>query len=923
MKYLLSALLFLLLPVLVQGQQNHVPNPSFEDTIQSPQNVGQVTNYVSSWYSYQMSPDYFCRSSPISVGVPFNFAGYQEAIGNSYCGVAIGGSTGTGQHNYYEYLHSHITQLNAGCLYEVSLSVSRGNFSRFAANNLGIYFFDTIAPPAPTTYTMLPVTPQIYYSNYGIITDSQNWVRLSKTFLADSAYDNMVIGGFSINNNHIYQVANTISSINSAYYYVDSVSVITIDSFHIINSDSLLCVGDTFLLPYYVPLKFNNGNVFKVELSDNTGSFAVPITIGSLASDTSGTIVCILPDSLVTGINYKLRIISSTPGFVVDTANYSLKITSPDSVVYNIASNTPVCNGSQVILFVTGAIPLSTCHWTGPSGFSSTLQNPVINGAAPSNSGDYYATLKFYGCEVKDTLPVIVKPLPAKPVANNNSPLCAGDSLHLSSSSSTNGVSYSWAGLGSFASSAQDTSIANSTTAMSGDYIVTADLNGCNRKDTTTVLVKPLPAAVTLSNNTPICAGDTLHLSSTASTTGVSYSWTGPGSFSATAQNTNRANSTAGMTGWYKMLVGLNGCAYTDSTYATVHPIPAVPNINYTNPLCVGEALNLGTTTVSGASYSWRGPGSFSSASQNPTRSNMQFGDTGTYQLTTTVNGCTSDTGRASVHINPLPFVVIFSVPADSICVGDRVNFTALPNNHGGTPAYQWYVNGQALGSGTVFSTTALNDQDVVHCDMTENTKCSTPYTDPSNDITMNVLPWLAPSVSISVSPNRPLKENEYATFTATATNAGNNPQYQWKRNGQDIVGATGSVWSANTLSDNDNISAEIISSYKCPQPPGAVSNGIVVKVLTGVAGLSEVSGLMLYPNPNNGKFVLKGEALTADVLKIEITNAMGQVVHKDDVITENGKLYKEINLQQVSAGLYMLRLSGGDTNCVTRFSVR
>ena len=89
--------------------------------------------------------------------------------------------------------------------------------------------------------------------------------------------------------------------------------------------------------------------------------------------------------------------------------------------------------------------------------------------------------------------------------------------------------------------------------------------------------------------------------------TGASYSWTGPGSYSATLQNTNRVNSTAGMTGWYKMLVGLNGCTYTDSTYATIHPIPAVPNISYSNPLCVGETLNLGTATVSGASYSWTG----------------------------------------------------------------------------------------------------------------------------------------------------------------------------------------------------------------------------------------------------------------------------------------------------------------------------
>ncbi|MBW7912112.1 MAG: T9SS type A sorting domain-containing protein [Taibaiella sp.] len=623
------------------------------------------------------------------------------------------------------------------------------------------------------------------------------------------------------------------------------------------------------------------------------------------------------------GNGYQLRIITTNPADTYQYNNLTIDIADVDSTTIYTTANSSICIGDAIALSASTNVTPTTYSWTGPSGFSSILQNPVINNAIPANGGDYYATLKFYGCEVSDTLSVTVKPLPAKPVAVNNSPLCAGDSLHLSSSSSTGGITFSWAGPGSFSSSAQDTSVANSTTAMSGDYIVTANLNGCTRKDTTTVLVKPLPAAVTLSSNGPLCAGDTLQLSSTTSTTGVSYSWTGPGSFSAATQNSNRGNATASMTGWYKMLVGLNGCTYTDSTYATVHSIPAVPNISYTNPLCVGETLNLGTATVSGASYSWSGPGNFSSSSQSPTRSNMQFGDTGMYKLATTVNGCTSDTGTATVNINPLPFVVIFANPADSICVGDRVNFTALPNNQGGTPAYQWYVNGQATGTGTIFSTTTLNHQDVVRVDMTESTKCSTPYTDPSNDITMNVLPWMAPSVSITASPNRPLKENEYATFTAIAANAGNNPLYQWKRNGQDIVGATGSVWSASTLNDNDNISVEIVSSYKCPQPPAAVSNGIVVKVLTGVAGMNNLNGLVLYPNPNNGKFVLKGEALTSYVLKIEIINAMGQVVYRDEIKVNDGKLYKEIDMPVVPAGLYMLRLSGDGVTYTTRFSVR
>lgn len=914
MKNLLSVLLLLLLPVFVKGQQNHVSNGSFEDTINCPNALAQVSK-CTNWYNFRNSPDYF-NACALFPNVPFAGFGYQPA----HSGVAYTGLCAYHTGNNFEYLGTQISPLMPGTVYEVSISINLANTSGRATNNLGIFFYTTGHSPS-MVFAPLPMLPQVHYSDYGIISDTGNWVRLTKYFTADSAYDKIVIGGFNDSSNS-YSV-DSFSGLHYAYYYIDSVVIKPRDSFYISVNDTALCAGDSFIVQCFPAKKMNAGNTFTAQLSSSTGSFNSPTTIGTITSDSTCTINCTVPVNIAQGSGYRIRVITSSPADTNRNTLPLIKIGNPDSTNIYTSSNSPLCEGVALQFTASTFISGTTYNWAGPAGFNSTSASPTIVNTGTMQSGEYIVTVKWYGCEVKDTISVTVKPLPAKPVAVNNSPLCAGDSLHLSSSSSTSGISFSWAGPGSFSSAAQDTSVANSTTAMNGDYIVTANLNGCNRKDTTTALVKPLPAAVTLSNNTPLCAGDTLHLSSSASTTGSTYSWSGPGSFSATTQNSNRANATAGMTGWYKMLVGLNGCTYSDSTYATVHPIPAVPNISYTNPLCVGETLNLGTASVSGASYSWAGPGNFSSSSQNPTRNNMQFGDTGVYKLSTTVNGCTSDTGTATVHINPLPFVVIFVNPADSICQGDRVNFTALPNNHGGTPAYQWYVNGQASGTGTVFSTTALNHQDVVHCDMTENTKCSIPYTDPSNDITVNVLPWLAPSVSITVNPNRPLKENEYATFTATAANAGNSPQYQWKRNGQDIVGATGSVWSANTLSDNDDISVEIVSSYKCPQPTSAVSNGIVVKVLTGVAELNEVSGLMLYPNPNNGKFVLKVEAHTAEVLKIEIINAMGQMVYRDEITVDDGKLYKKIDMQEVPAGLYMLRLSGGDTNCVIRFSVR
>jgi gliding motility-associated-like protein len=96
---------------------------------------------------------------------------------------------------YREYVATSIAPLTVGKTYNMTISVSLANNSRYATDGLGV-FFSTYPINQPHLYTYLPVTPQVDYSNYGVITDTMNWVTLSKTFVADSAYTNLVVGCF-------------------------------------------------------------------------------------------------------------------------------------------------------------------------------------------------------------------------------------------------------------------------------------------------------------------------------------------------------------------------------------------------------------------------------------------------------------------------------------------------------------------------------------------------------------------------------------------------------------------------------------------------------------------------------------------------------------------------------------------------------
>lgn len=588
----------------------------------------------------------------------------------------------------------------------------------------------------------------------------------------------------------------------------------------------------------------------------------------------------------------------------------------------NAVYNSPVCSGTPLNFTASSASSGVSYSWTGPNSFTSTSATPSISGSSSVHDGNYIVTATLNGCIRKDTVAVSIKLTPQKPTAGSNSPICAGQQLDLTASSATPNVTYSWTGPNSFSSTTQNPSITNTTTGTSGNYTVTAELNGCSSSETIAVVVKPSPSPVTVSNNGPVCSGVTLQLSAGTSTTGSTYSWTGPGSYSSSTQNNTIPNAVPGMSGWYVLTIDLGGCTFADSTQAVVNPIPNAPVLSYNNPLCVGETLQLNASNINGATYSWSGPGGYTSNIQNATNTNMQISDTGKYQVTATVAGCVSPVADIRVLLNPVPFVAIFPQPSDSICVGQSVTFIALPNNHGGSPQLKWYRNGIPTGNtGNTFISSSLNDADVIRCDMTENTKCSSPYTDQSNEINMSVLPWLAPTVTFTVDPNRPLKPDEYVTFTAQPVNAGNAPTFQWKRNGQNVQGATGAIWSANTLNDNDSISVEVISSYKCPQPASFDADGIRIRVLTSVNSFANTGEINLHPNPNSGSFMLQGKT-AASAVDIEVTNMVGQTIYTAHVNVNNNMLKYEVQLPEVANGVYLLKMNADGEQAVVRFRV-
>jgi gliding motility-associated-like protein len=180
--------------------------------------------------------------------------------------------------------------------------------------------------------------------------------------------------------------------------------------------------------------------------------------------------------------------------------------------------------------------------------------------------------------------------------------------------------------------------------------------------------------------------------------------------------------------------------------------------------------------------------------------------------------------------------------PAGStICAGGNASFTMAAT---GSTAYQWQVNSGSgwnnLSDGGVYAGTATNTLTITSAvagmNMTQYqcavvNVCGTFTTVPAI-LTVNTPS--APTVTIATTADV-VCAGTTASFTASSTNGGATPVYQWLVNGLP-VGASGATYVNATMNDGDAISCVMTSDAACITVPTAVSNTIVEQVQAAVS---------------------------------------------------------------------------------------
>jgi hypothetical protein len=203
----------------------------------------------------------------------------------------------------------------------------------------------------------------------------------------------------------------------------------------------------------------------------------------------------------------------------------TVTFTAPEGCIpcdVTISSSSPICQGGTLELF--GSLDGAIYSWTGPGGFSSNEQNPLIENVPANLNGTISVLVTGPNCVAVRELDVEVIPVPQPEVIEIGNEICTGEILFLSAVN-VPGASYTWTGPEGFSASMRNTQINNAQVTDGGDYIVNLSLNGCpGGYDTLHTIVFP-PPTFSLVADTVINPSIGPAVIYTEGAAGLSYQW--------------------------------------------------------------------------------------------------------------------------------------------------------------------------------------------------------------------------------------------------------------------------------------------------------------------------------------------------------------------------------------------------------------
>jgi hypothetical protein len=661
-------------------------------------------------------------------------------------------------------------------------------------------------------------------------------------------------------------------------------------------------------------------------------------------------------------------VVTNSYGCSATSTGVSVTVVAVPTAYIIPAGTTNICQGNTVALAANIGTGL-TYQWQF-NGANIAGATSASYSAAAAGSYTVIVTNTSNCSAVSAAIPVTVMTTPVATVtAGGPTTFCTGGNVTLSANTGT-GLNYQWLNNGNVIPGAIGTSYTANT---SGSYSVVVS-NGNNCADTSSILavvVVPAPAVTgTTFTNPTSCPGTngiiTLSGLVSGGTYNVSYLVNGTPQTASVIANTSGNISITGLTQatYSNIVVAVSGCSSTAvGPVILSNPVPQLTSVTSNSPVCLGDTLELGVNNMNGASFSWTGPGSFTSNVQNPEILNYASVNAGTYSVTAVLNGCTSNTLTVNVTTAPVTTQPGAITGAVAVCEGSSQIYSIAAVNN--ATSYTWTFPGGWSAAGTANSITATAGPVGGNITVTADNACGSSAPQTIAVVVDTVSATTTPAVSAQVC------DGDSIALTA---GSGTGYTYQWQFNGTDLAGETNTVLqasaggnysvivtSANTCKDTSDVVAVTVNPLPVPvislsgvnqlsttsftsyqwnlngnavagataQDHTATQDGSYTVTVTDANGCSNTSApqvlsqvsvnglvkvrstLTLYPNPNAGSFILKGTILaTGQTAEAVVTDIAGRVVLREQLAIRNGVIEQQFNLDgSVSAGVYMIKI--------------
>ncbi|MBF9223117.1 beta strand repeat-containing protein [Hymenobacter ruricola] len=647
------------------------------------------------------------------------------------------------------------------------------------------------------------------------------------------------------------------------------------------NTGTLTLAGNVGTIVTY---EFDNGSGFTpVSPINNTAT----LTFTNLTATTTYRAVILTADG---------RQVNSTP----------VTVTVNPAPTATLATTTPTtfCAGGSVVL-------------TAPAGAGNTYQ--FFNGAtslgAASATNTFTATAagsytvvvtNASGCSATSTATTVtVNPATTATFAYSGSSFCVSGTNPTATVTGTAGGTFtSTTGLSISATTGAIT-LASSTP---GTYTVTYSVGGtCPSSATAMVTITAAPVAAFSYGSATYCVSGTnpTAVVPATSTAGTFTSTTGL-TLNATTGAITLSTSTPGTYTVTNTVAAAGGCAaVTATTTVTITAAPVAAFSYATATGCVGSATLLTSTLGTGATA-----GTFSSTTGltiNATTGAITLATStpGTYTVTNTVaaaGGCAAVTATTTVTVAPA--AIANAGPSVTICGGATATL--------GTAALTGTTYAWAPATGLSSATAA---QPTVTLPNTTGAPITQTYT-----LTATTAGGCSATATVTVTVNpRPATPTITATYNGTTTTLTSSAATgnQFYLGGTLVPGATGQTLVLTGLpAQLGSYTVTTTNANGCVSLP---SNALVVT--SSVKPLAGTS-LSVFPNPtHDGRLTVE---LTGyrHAAELTVLNALGQVVFSATVPATTGTAAQALDLTQLAAGVYILRVKtegGLDTRRVVK----